>query len=116
MKKIYTLSIGILAFAGLHAQTCFNPNTSTGSDGPYSATSNTTLAGGTYNYTTFNIDPGVTVNVTGNQPLIIYCTGNVTINGSLLANGGNGANGITSNTYGIGGVGVAGGGTAVIGP
>lgn len=81
-----------------------------GSNGAYSATANTTLAGGTYNYTTFNIDAGVTVTVTGSQPLVIYCTGGATINGALRANGQNGANAVTFSNAGTGGAGVAGGG------
>lgn len=81
-----------------------------GSDGPYNATSNTTLTGGTYNYTTFNIDPGVVVTVTGTQPLVINCTGNATISGSLIANGQDGAPGVTYTSGGSGGAGVAGGG------
>lgn len=109
MKKI--LLFTSLAFLTLtaHAQ---NPctETSTGSDGAYNATVNTTLAGGVYNYTTFNINSGVTVSVTGTQPLIIKCTGAVTINGILNASGGNGGNGVTFSTFGAGGIGVAGGG------
>lgn len=89
------------------AQPCFDAGT--GLDGAYTATVNTTLAGGTYNYTNFTINSGVIVTVTGTQPLIIRCTGTATIDGLLRANGGNGGNGVTFSTYGIGGVGVAGG-------
>lgn len=81
----------------------------TGADSAYVANSNTTLAGGTYNYSSFTIESGVTVSVTGNSPLIIYCTGAVTINGTLNASGGNGQDGITFSTFGAGGIGVAGG-------
>ena len=91
---------------GLRAQ-CIDCGT--GVDGAFLAASNSTLAGGTYNYSSFTINPGVTVSVTGNSPLIIFCTGNVSIQGTLTASGGNGGNGITFSTYGIGGVGVAGG-------
>ncbi|MFM2016977.1 MAG: hypothetical protein RL007_633 [Bacteroidota bacterium] len=109
MKK-QLLTTLVLATATLaFAQTsCFDFGN--GSNGAYSATTNTTLAGGTYNYTTFNINSGVTVSVTGNQPLIIRCTGAVTINGTLTASGGNGGNGVTFSTFGAGGTGVAGGG------
>lgn len=100
-------SILLLATTGAFAQTCFV--TGTGVDGAYTASSNTTLAGGTYNYTSFTINPGVTVNVTGTAPLIIYCTGAVTIDGTLSAQGGNGTDGITFSSGGTGGVGVAGG-------
>ncbi|MFO0358128.1 MAG: T9SS type A sorting domain-containing protein [Sphingobacteriaceae bacterium] len=89
------------------AQNCYSPGN--GSNGAYSATSNTTIAGGEYNFTSFNINPGVIVTVTGNNPLVIKCNGIATINGTISANGGNGTNGITSSTSGIGGVGVAGG-------
>src|SRR4030095_10078119 len=84
-------------------------NCGNGSDGAYAATTTTTLAGGTYNFTTFYIAPGVTVNVTGASPLVIQCTGLVDIQGTLTASGGNGGNGITFSTYGLGGVAVAGG-------
>ncbi len=85
-------------------------NTGTGVDGVYNATSNTTLTGGTYNFTNFTIQPGVVVNVTGSTPLIIRCTGAALIDGQLIANGGNGANGVTYTNGGAGGVGVSGGG------
>jgi|GEM_PF-1723374 len=107
LQKVFASAL-VLMSSFLPAQTCFSVGT--GLDGAYSATSNTTLAGGTYNFTTFNINSGVTVSVTGTQPLIIYCTGAVTINGILTAQGGNGTNGITYTAAGTGGVGVAGGG------
>ena len=99
--------ICLLASAKLNSQCTLNCGT--GANGAYLASSNTTLAGGTYNYTSFTINSGVTVTVTGSQPLVIYCTGNVVINGILNGNGGNGGNGVTFSTFGIGGVGVAGG-------
>jgi hypothetical protein len=89
------------------AQTCFSGGT--GVDGPYQASSSGTLAGGEYNFTTFTIDAGVTITVTGDDPLIIHCTGAVTINGALEAIGGDGGDGITNSTAGAGGEGVAGG-------
>ena len=107
MKKILlSLVIGFSSLA--YSQTCFDVGT--GADGAYLATANTTLAGGTYNYTSFTINPGVVVSVTGNAPLIIYCQGVLTINGTLSVRGGNGTDGITSVSEGFGGVGVAGGG------
>jgi hypothetical protein len=106
--RIICLLIVMSVFNGfLNSQTCFNAGT--GADGVYHATSNTTLAGGVYNFTTFTIDPGVTVEVTGAQPLMVHCTGQVLINGTLAADGGDGQNGVTYSTYGIGGIGVAGG-------
>jgi len=107
MKKLLFLIGSLITAAIPAAAQCFTAGT--GLDGAYSATTNTTLAGGTYNYTTFNINAGVTVTVTGTQPLIIYCTGAATINGVLTANGGNGTDGVTFSSAGIGGVGVAGG-------
>jgi hypothetical protein len=107
-KQILTALILASAAFGAAQTSCFDFGD--GSNGAYSATTNTTIAGGTYNFTTFNIDPGVTVVVTGTQPLIIRCTGAVTINGTLTARGGNGGNGVTFSTFGTGGVGVAGGG------
>lgn len=107
-KILLPLLFSGYGFAALQAQTCFDPGT--GIDGAYSATSNTTITGGTYNYTTFNISSGVTVTVTGNQPLILHCTGAVTIDGILTANGGNGNDGVTFSNEGTGGIGVAGGG------
>ena len=110
MIKIYkTLITSLVLFlaTGLHAQTCFN--TGAGENGAYSATTNTTLAGGSYNFTTFNIDAGVLVTITGTVPLVVHTTGAVTINGTLSATGGNGNNGLTYTSGGIGGIGVAGG-------
>lgn len=89
------------------SQNCYSPGN--GSNGAYSATTNTTIAGGEYNFTSFNINPGVLVTVTGNVPLVIKCNGIATINGTLSANGGNGTNGVTFASAGTGGIGVAGG-------
>ncbi len=95
------VTVSVLMLSGIDA--------GTGVDGAYSATSNTTLAGGTYNFTNFNIDAGVTVTVTGTQPLYIKATGAVTINGTLLAKGSDGTNGVTFSSAGLGGNGIAGG-------
>ncbi len=108
MKQILFASLAFISVSGMAQTSCFDFGN--GSNGAYTATSNTTIAGGTYNYTTFNINSGVVVTVTGTQPLIIRCTGAVTINGTLTAAGGNGGNGVTFSTFGIGGAGVAGGG------
>ncbi|ASS50567.1 MAG: hypothetical protein A3D31_13465 [Candidatus Fluviicola riflensis] len=107
MKKLIILALGLTS-GTLFAQPCFSSGD--GTDGGYIASSNTTLAGGTYNFSSFTIDPGVTVTVTGSAPLIVYCTGAATINGILTASGGNGADGVTYTNGGIGGIGVAGGG------
>jgi len=108
MKRLYTLvAFCILSIVLSYSQTCLDSGT--GVDGAYHATNDTTLAGGTYNFTTFTIDGGVTVTVTGMQPLIVLCTGAVNISGTLSAAGANGTDGITYSSGGIGGIGVAGG-------
>lgn len=106
MKNRLLLAM-VLSSGTIFAQ-CFS--TGTGADGGYVASSNTTLAGGTYNYSSFTIDPGVTVTVTGTAPLVVRCTGAVTINGILTASGGNGSDGLTYVSGGFGGTAVAGGG------
>ncbi|MCC6600034.1 MAG: hypothetical protein IT223_05090 [Crocinitomicaceae bacterium] len=65
----------------------------TGADGAYTANSNTTLTGGTYNFTTFTIAAGVTVRGTGSTPIEINCTGAVSISGTLDASGYDGMSG-----------------------
>lgn len=79
------------------------------SDGAFIATIDTTLAGDTYEFSSFTIQSGVTVTVTGTQPLIIRSSGIVHIAGTLSLNGENGNDGITYLTFGTGGLGVAGG-------
>ncbi|MBD3637018.1 MAG: T9SS type A sorting domain-containing protein [Crocinitomicaceae bacterium] len=86
---------------------CFNPGN--GADGPFHATSDTLVVGGTYNYTSFEIDSGVTVGFTGTSPVYINCTGTMAINGVLTVSGGNGGDGVTFSSAGVGGIGVAGG-------
>jgi hypothetical protein len=78
---------------------------SDGSDGEFLADQNVELPGGEYDFTSFTIEEGVTVTVTGSEPLIIRTEDGATINGVLTADGTNGANGIG----GVGGVAVAGG-------
>lgn len=109
LKKVLLLALPVALLPTLMPAQC-SPACGTGADGAYTASSNTSLTGGTYNYTSFTIDPGVTVNVTGSQPLVIYCTGNVSINGTLMLSGNNGTNGVTYVSGGVGGAGVAGGG------
>jgi len=82
-----------------------------GSDGAFSATSDTTLAGGTYNFSTFTIASGVTVTVTGSTPLFIKVKQPVSIAGTLTLSGSNGPDSIAyqGSTY-TGGAGGGGGG------
>jgi len=66
---------------------------STGADGAFSPTVNTTVQlppGGIFNYTTFTIPTGVTVTYvknTANTPVVILASGNVTIAGTLSVGG-----------------------------
>lgn len=93
-----TVSGGSIQLAGT-----VNIDSGTGADGAYSCASGTcSLASGTYNYTTFDIASGATVNVTGTVPLVIKATGDVNIAGTLNLNGGNGGN------YNAGSAGTAG--------
>lgn len=122
-KTLQVIYLMMMLLVSVESKAQLAYNIGTGVDGPFNATVNTTLPGGIYNFTTFNIDPGVTVMATGTAPLIIRCTGNITINGGLGANGGNGANGVTYTNGGAGGIGVAGGGnggdgsfSALLGP
>lgn len=108
MKKFLLAFVCLVALQASAQSNCWNLGD--GSDGAFHATSNTVLAAGTYNFTTFTIDAGVTVSVTGSVPLAIHCTGAATINGILTVAGQNGTDGITFSSAGIGGIGVAGGG------
>lgn len=63
----------------------------TGADGVFAPTSNTQLNtaqnGGVFNFTSVTIPAGVTVRGVGPNPLIIKCTGTITINGVLDVSG-----------------------------
>lgn len=107
MKRLIT-TIALLLPVLAMSQNC-SINGGSGVDGAFVASSNMSLPGGTYNFTSFTINPGVTVSVTGTSPLMVYSTGAVQIDGILKADGGNGADGVTFTNGGIGGVGVAGG-------
>jgi len=71
---------------------------STGADGAFSPTTNTTLAlppSGVFNFTTINVPAGVTVTFTRNAtntPVTVLASGNVTIAGTINLNGGGGGN------------------------
>ncbi|MBT9560629.1 MAG: proprotein convertase P-domain-containing protein [Myxococcales bacterium] len=91
------------------AQTGYSaPPVGDGSDGAFAPTSNTTLAGGSYDYTTVTIPSGVTVTVTGGSALDIRARGAVNIAGTLLLSGGPGGD-VSSTTGASGGAGGAGG-------
>lgn len=107
MKRLIT-TLSLLLPVLAMAQNCTIDGGS-GVDGAFVASSDMNLPGGTYNFTSFTINPGVTVSVTGTSPLMVYSTGAVQIDGTLKADGGNGANGVTFTNGGVGGIGVAGG-------
>lgn len=92
----------------------FTVSTGTGVDGAYIAPAGTSsLASGTYNYSSFTIPSGSTVTVIGSSPLVINCTGAVSINGTLDLSGSNGSNNSNACSIGAstaGGAGGAGGG------
>ena len=83
----------------------------TGADGTYKPLSNTSLAGGEYDYVSFEIPSGVTVTVTGTAPLVIRSQKDVVISGTLLLSGKDGMSTpcYTNQTF-PGGAGGAGGG------
>jgi hypothetical protein len=108
LPKLFVLAICLFSLVQSAKGQCINCGT--GAEGAFTATSNTTIAGGVHNFTTFSISPGVVVRVTGNQPLEIYATGAVVIEGTLDVSGLAGANGVTYVSGGTGSLGVAGGG------
>ena len=97
--RLFTLLLLMAPVLG-NAQ-CFDPGD--GSDGGFHATVDTSIAGATYNFSSFEIDAGITVTVTGTSPLEVNCSGTLTVNG------GNGTDGVTFTSAGTGGIGVAGG-------
>ena len=101
------LALAALVEPGVQAQACINCGD--GSNGVFHATVNGPLAGGTYQFTTFTIDPGVTVTVTGDTPLVVRATGAISILDELRAVGATGGSGVTLVSAGLGGQGVAGG-------
>jgi hypothetical protein len=131
MVKKFLLLVGIALLHGSthsHAQCNYGTGAVTGNNAPFetgspavtvagnqvTVVSSTTIQGGIYNFINFTINAGATLTVvSGAGPLIIRCTGTATINGSILANGGNGTNGSLATILappGFGGVGGTGGG------
>ena len=91
------LIVFALGHASALAQTFISG--STGADGAFSPTTNTTLAlpsSGVFNYTTINIPAGVAVTFTrnaANTPVTVLASGNVILAGTINVNGGGGADG-----------------------
>lgn len=109
-RNLYGLLVGVAivgltaAPLGAQAVTCG----STGADGAFSPTADTTLTlppSGVFNFATVNIPSGVTVTFAknaANTPVTILATGDVTITGGIEVNGKSGA---TSGIPGQGGPG-----------
>jgi hypothetical protein len=96
MKIKFTLAASAIALAlGSPVAQAFTSG-STGSDGAFSPTVNTQLtlpASGVFNFTSVNIPTGVTVTFKKNAlntPVVLLASGNVTIAGTVNANGTNG--------------------------
>ena len=87
------LTVALVVLAGTPAAAQTFSSGSTGADGPFNPSSNTTLAlppSGVFNFTTINIPAGVTVTFTknaANTPVILLATGNVTIGGTINVSG-----------------------------
>lgn len=97
--RLYTL-LGLAVFAvgtRVALAQCQFVSGSTGADGAFSPTANTTRvlpSDGILNFTTVNIPSGVTVKFQRNQkntPVYILASGNVTINGTIDVSGTDGA-------------------------
>jgi hypothetical protein len=62
------------------------PGGGTGADGAFLATADETLLGGTYELTSYRVDPGVVLNYAG--PVTIRTTGDVVVDGIVIADQG----------------------------
>jgi len=84
-----------------------------GSDGDYAPTASTTLAGGTYNFSSVNIPAGVTITLTGCVEIkclgAFTCAGIITANGNFKNGGYGGPESDTGSPGNPGGGGIAGG-------
>lgn len=96
MKKTWQFTLATLAALVVVAHSAFAQtfnSGSTGADGAFSPTSNTTLAlppDGMFNFTTINIPAGVTVTFTrnaSNTPVTMLASGNVVIAGTINLSG-----------------------------
>jgi len=119
MKKNWQFTLATLAALVVVAHSAFAQtfnSGSTGADGAFSPTSNTTLAlppDGVFNFTTIDIPAGVTVTFTRNAtntPVTMLAGGNVVIAGTISLNGGTGGNSSSGTSIGPnGGMGGPGG-------
>src|SRR3990172_3704336 len=94
----FTIVLTAITVGGGHAIAQTFSSGSTGADGAFNPTINTTLAltpNGVFNFTTINIPAGVTVAFTRNAtntPVTLLASGNVVIAGSVNLNGAGGGN------------------------
>jgi hypothetical protein len=117
---VLTVVLTAITVSGGHALAQTFNSGSTGADGAFNPTTNSTLAlppNGIFNFTTINIPVGVTVTFTRNAtntPVTLLASGNVTIAGTINLNGGAGRDASTGTTIvpngGAGGPGGFGGG------
>jgi hypothetical protein len=114
-KWIGEISFIFFLLWSLNIQAQVYSSGSTGADGAFAPTANTTLSlptNGVFNFTTVNIPSGVTVTFTPNAvntPVTILATGDITIAGTISVNGSNGlpvsSTGAVVNPGGAGGPG-----------
>lgn len=110
----YVNLVATLCLAGLVQPSFAYDSGSTGADGPFNPSVNTELQipeSGVLNFSTVNIPAGVSVTFkknTTNTPVVILASGNVTIAGSVILNGGNATNAGASGDGNVGDDGVPG--------
>lgn len=75
----------------------------------FSSTGNLTIQSGIYNFQSFNLNAGHTLTITGNQPVIIRCTGTANIQGRIIAAGAPGTSVDPTTTNSVGPANAAGG-------
>ena len=102
----FTVVLTAITVGGGHAIAQTFSSGSTGADGAFNPTTNTTLAlppNGVFNFTTINIPAGVTVTFTRNvtnTPVTLLASANATIAGTINLNGGAGGNAATGTGVG----------------
>ena len=111
----FTVVLTAITVGGGHAIAQTFSSGSTGADGAFNPTTNTTLAlppNGVFNFTTINIPAGVTVTFTRNTtntPVTMLASGNVVIAGTINLDGAPGGNASTATSiasnWGLGGPG-----------
>lgn len=91
-------------------------DTGIGKEGTFHATAGATLPSGSHDFSSFRIDPGVSVVVTGSAPLVLRVRQGVSIDGTLDLRGADGTSGGAQlGQAGAGGAGGAAGGSGAFG-